>query len=102
MSKHLIIILSLSLLVTACGGGGGGAAPQETSAGGDSSGGSATDPCGNTAQIEFVKEVAESYYYWYDELAQVNENDYEDASDYLAAIMQPIWTDGSGRDPGFS
>ena len=102
MSKHLIIILSLSLLVTACGGGGGGAAPQETSAGGDSGGGSATDPCGNTAQIEFVKEVAESYYYWYDELAQVNENDYEDASDYLAAIMQPIWTDGSGRDPGFS
>ena len=104
VSKQLIIALSLSVLVTACGGGGGGTTPQQPSAGGggSSGGGSTTDPCGNTAQIEFVKEVSESYYYWYDELAQVNESDYDDASDYLAAIMQPIWTDGSGRDPGFS
>ena len=104
MSKQLIIALSLSVLVTACGGGGGGGGttPQQPTAGGGSGGGSTTDPCGNTAQIQFVKEVSESYYYWYDELAQVNENDYDDASDYLAAIMQPIWTDGSGRDPGFS
>ena len=103
MSKQLIIALSLSVLVTACGGGGGGGTtPQQPTAGGGSGGGSTTDPCGNTAQIQFVKEVSESYYYWYDELAQVNENDYDDASDYLAAIMQPIWTDGSGRDPGFS
>ena len=105
MSKKLIIALSLSVLVAACGGGGGGGTtPQQPSAGGggSSGGGSTTDPCGNAAQIEFVKEVSESYYYWYDELAQVNEGDYYDASDYLAAIMQPIWTDGSGRDPGFS
>ena len=105
MSKKLIIALSLSVLVAACsGGGGGGTTPQQPSAGGggSSGGGSTTDPCGNAAQIEFVKEVSESYYYWYDELAQVNEGDYDDASDYLAAIMQPIWTDGSGRDPGFS
>ncbi len=102
MSKQLIIALSLSVLVTACGGGGGGTTPQQPTAGGGSGGSSTTDPCGNTAQIQFVKEVSESYYYWYDELAQVNENDYDDASDYLEAIMQPIWTDESGRDPGFS
>ena len=104
MSKRLFIALGLSLLITACGGGGGGSSPQQPSAGsgsGSGSGGSA-DSCGATAQIQFVKEVSESYYYWYDELAQVNESNYSTASDYLAAIMQPIWSDGSGRDPGFS
>ena len=67
------------ILVTACGGGGGGAAPQPPVAGGGSGSGSgsATDPCGNAAQVQFVKEVSESYYYWYDELAQVNESDYD-------------------------
>ena len=76
MSKQLIIALSLSVLVTACGGGGGGGTtPQQPTAGGGSGGGSTADPCGNTAQIQFVKEVSESYYYWYDELAQVNENE---------------------------
>lgn len=60
------------------------------------------DACGVDSQIQFVKEVADSYYYWYEELAPVNAADYSDPSAYLAAIMQPIWSDGTGRDPGFS
>ena len=60
------------------------------------------EACGADSQIQFVKEVSESYYYWYDELAQVDAANYSDASAYLSAIMQPIWTDGTGRDPGFS
>ena len=70
--------------------------------GSGSSGGGSTDACGADAQVQFVKEVSESYYYWYDELAQVDAEDYSDPSEYLSAIMQPIWTDGTGRDPGFS
>ena len=75
----------------------GGTTPQQPTAGGGSGGGSTTDPCGNTAQIQFVKEVSESYYYWYDELAQVNENDYDDAPDYLAAISAAHLDRRAGR-----
>ena len=39
-------------------------------------GGGSTDACGADAQVQFVKEVSESYYYWYDELAQVDAEDY--------------------------
>ena len=113
MSHKLIAALVLSLSVVACGGGGGGgggsSSPTPVAGGGTgsgsgsgSSGGGSTDACGADAQVQFVKEVSESYYYWYDELAQVDAEDYSDPSEYLSAIMQPIWTDGTGRDPGFS
>ena len=111
MSSKFIAALALSICVVACGGGGGGSPSPVPVAGGDTgsgsgsgsgSGGGSADACGAEAQVQFVKEVSESYYYWYDELAQVNAADYSDPSDYLSAIMQPIWTDGTGRDPGFS
>ena len=106
--KKGLVLLGLSLLLTACGGGGGGGGSSSNVGGG---GNTNTDPCGTAAQIDFVETVANDYYYWYDELAQVNKSDYSDASDYLAAIMRPIWCDqedtpgncvSSGRDPGFS
>ena len=112
MSLKYITALVLSISVVACGGGGGGSSSPTPVAGGGtgsgsgsgsgSSGGGSTDACGADAQVQFVKEVSESYYYWYDELAQVDAEDYTDPSEYLSAIMQPIWTDGTGRDPGFS
>ena len=112
MSPKFITALVLSISVVACGGGGGGSSSPTPVAGGDtgsgsgsgsgSSGGGSTDACGADAQVQFVKEVSESYYYWYEELAQVDAAAYSDPSEYLAAIMQPIWTDGTGRDPGFS
>ena len=109
MSSKLLTALVLSLSVAACGGGGGGSSPAPVAGGGTgsgsgsgSSGGGAADACGADAQVQFVKDVSESYYYWYDELAEVNAADYSDPAEYLSAIMQPIWTDGTGRDPGFS
>ena len=101
VSKRLIVALSLSVLVTACGGGGGGSnltAPL----GGGTAGGGVTDPCGVTAQIDFVEEVATDWYYWYDELASVDPDAYSTAEEYLDAIVEPITSDGTGRDPGFS
>ena len=103
------IALFICLNVAACGGGGGSSSPAPVAGGGTGSGsgsgsgsGGSTDACGPAAQVQFVKEVADSYYYWYDELAEVDVEDYTDPAAYLSAIMQPIWTDGTGRDPGFS
>ena len=101
------IALFICLNVAACGGGGGSSSPAPVAGGGTGSGsgsgsGGSTDACGPAAQVQFVKEVADSYYYWYDELAEVDAEDYTDPAAYLSAIMQPIWTDGTGRDPGFS
>jgi C-terminal processing protease CtpA/Prc len=109
-----LIGIGLSATLVACGGGGGGSSsPASPIAGGGSGsgGGTSTDACGVAAQIEFVETVATSYYYWYDELADVSASDYSSASDYLAAIMRPVWCDAvdapgdcqsTGRDPGFS
>lgn len=106
MSKQLIIVLSLSVLVSACGGGGGGGTASNPTGGGSSSGsggGSTTvDPCSVSAQIDFIDSTARTYYYWYDELATVNKTDFDDPDEFLQAIMAPVWDDGSGRDPGFS
>jgi C-terminal processing protease CtpA/Prc len=96
VSKQRIIALSLSVLVTACGGGGGGSGttPQQPTG--------TVDPCGVAAQIDFIDRTAKTYYYWYDELAEVDKAEYDDPEEFLGAIMAPIWGDGSGRDPGFS
>ena len=94
MTKQLISALCLSLLATACGGGGGGGATQSVS--------TSSDPCGLSAQKDFVEDVATDWYYWYDELASVNPAAYSTAQAYLDALVRPITSDGSGRDPGFS
>ena len=60
----------------------------------------ATAACGAEAQKDFVLEVANDWYLWYDELAIVDPADFETASDYLAALTAPLAEDF--RDPGFS
>ncbi|MEC8159239.1 MAG: S41 family peptidase [Pseudomonadota bacterium] len=115
MSKQLITALGLGVLISACGGGGGGGGASNlggggqsyiegagASTGGGSTGGTTTDPCGVTAQIDFIDRTAKTYYYWYDELADVNKTDFNDPEQFLAAIMAPVWNDGSERDPGYS
>ena len=52
--------------------------------------------------IDFIDRTAKTYYYWYDELADVNKTDFNDPEQFLAAIMAPVWNDGSERDPGYS
>ena len=93
-----LLLFGLSLLLTACGGGGGGS----SSSLGGSGGSSGSDPCGISAQIDFIERTAQTYYYWYDELATVNKANYDDPELYLQALMEPIWFDGSGRDKEFS
>lgn len=56
--------------------------------------------CGEEGKKEFVSLVAQSWYLWYDELADVSPDDYSTAQDYLNAITAPLAPDG--RDPGFS
>ncbi|MEL7044667.1 MAG: S41 family peptidase [Pseudomonadota bacterium] len=87
------------MLLAACGGGGGG-------------GGGGTEPslevppapsvaaCGVEAQKEFVLDVAEDWYLWYDEMANVDPGDFPTAEEYLSALTAPLAEDF--RDPGFS
>ena len=114
MSKQLVIALTLSVLVTACGGGGGGSASNlgggqtntggsGTSSGGSSSsgsgsGGTSTDPCGITSQIDFIDRTAKTYYYWYEELAELDKADFSDPQRFLDELTAPIRNDGSGRE----
>ncbi len=44
--------------------------------------------------------VAQDWYLWYDEMANINQADYDTASAYLAALTAPLAEDF--RDPGFS
>lgn len=91
--KQLPVVISC-LLLAACGGGGGS---QGSNSG---SGSGSVDPCSVAGQKEFVSETAESWYYWYDELADVNPDDYATAQAYLDALTAPLAADS--RDPGFS
>ncbi|WP_435211155.1 S41 family peptidase [Luminiphilus sp. nBUS_16] len=60
----------------------------------------AFDACGEAGKKEFVSSVAESWYLWYEELAQVDPEDFDTAQAYLDALTAPLAPDG--RDPGFS
>jgi len=61
-------------------------------------GGSAS--CGISAQKQFVREASNQWYLWYDELADINPDNYVNANAYLRALTAPLAVDG--RDPGFS
>ena len=102
----LVMVMGL-LLMAGCGGGGNSDNSTPTdpggSTGGGASGGGITDTddsCGASAQIDFVQEVTDSWYLWYDEMASVSKSDYDDPEAYLDALLAPMAADG--RDPGFS
>jgi C-terminal processing protease CtpA/Prc len=62
----------------------------------------ALERCGIAAQKEFVADVVTDWYYWYDEVANVAPQDFAEPESFLRALVHPITSDGSGRDPGFS
>ena len=105
LSSVVLSAVLLSVLV-ACGGGGGGGTPTngasaDTATGGDpSSGGGDTGVCGVDSQKTFVKQVADDWYLWYDEMAVVDPAEFNDAQSYLNALTAPLASDD--RDPGFS
>jgi len=94
----LLLILS-SLL--ACGGGGGGGAPSSSVV-------TVAPPtpvpptasCDIDAQKQFVLDATQSWYLWYDEMADVSAADFETPDALLAALTAPLAADR--RDPGFS
>ena len=109
--KHSLVIGLFCLLLMACGGGGGGGSsstpppPPPIADGGDPDGDSTgdtgeLDTCDVPLQIDFVEAVTDSWYLWYDEMAEVDKADYESAQAYLDARLRPLIDDG--RDRGFS
>ena len=106
--KNWLVIGLFSLLLMACGGGGGSSTPPPAPPivdGGDpdsddSSDTGDGDACGVPAQIDFVEAVTDSWYLWYDEMADVDKSGYESAQAYLDARLAPLIEDG--RDRGFS
>lgn len=60
------------------------------------------EACSVASQKVWVRNTANTWYYWNDELASANIADYSTAQSYLNALVAPITSDGTGRDPGFS
>ena len=106
--KNWLVIGLFSFLLMACGGGSGSSTPppappvadgpdSDTDSSGDTGDAGA---CGVPAQIDFVEAVTDSWYLWYDEMADVDKAGYESAQAYLDARLAPL--SGDGRDRGFS
>lgn len=95
----LFISLSVTALLAACGGG-GGSAPRPPSQGQTPSTPPTTQACTVDTRKQFVLDVVEDWYLWYDEVASVNADDYDSAEALLDALTEPLSVDG--RDPGFS
>ena len=99
-----LVIGLFSFLLMACGGGGDSSSPPPPappSADNDNSDDTGdADACGVPAQIDFVEAVTDSWYLWYDEMADVDKAGYESAQAYLDARLEPLSDDG--RDRGFS
>ena len=109
MHKRYSLFIGLFyLLLMACGGGGSSSTPPPAppiadngDSGSDGSGDTGESaPCDVPLQIEFVEEVTDSWYLWYDEMAEVDKASYESAQAYLDARLAPLIDDG--RDRGFS
>jgi len=103
--KNWLVIGLFSFLLVACGGGGGGSSSTPPPAppvadNDDSEDTGDAYACGVPAQIDFVEAVTDSWYLWYDEMADVDKAGYESAQAYLDARLAPLIDDG--RDRGFS
>ena len=104
--KNWFVIGFVLFSLVACGGGGGGgssSAPPPAPPVADNDDSEDTgdaDACGVPAQIDFVEAVTDSWYLWYDEMADVDKAGYESAQAYLDARLAPLIDEG--RDRGFS
>ena len=101
--KNWFLLITLTSVLTACSGGGGSdySPAPPVADGGDTSDDSGDDgACGISAQIDFVEGVTDTWYLWYDEMANANKADYDSSQAFLEAKLQPLIDDG--RDRGFS
>ena len=108
-NKYSLIIGLFYFSLLACGGGGSGsntpsAAPpisHDGDSGADGSGDAReSKTCDAPSQIDFVEAVTDSWYLWYDEMADIDKAGYESAQAYLDARLAPLIDEG--RDRGFS
>ena len=74
-SLSRIFYAALLLLLAACGGGGGSSsvpsapiADNGGDGGSDESSDNPDDSCGVPAQLDFIEQVSQSWYLWFDEL----------------------------------
>ena len=90
------LLLTLLALAVGCSGGGSSSPPSAPITGGGGSGGDGSgggddaSACDAAAQIDFVEEVIDSWYLWYDEMADANKSDYDSAQAYLDARLAPL------------
>ena len=97
--KNWLVIGLFSFLLMACGGGGGSSSSMPPPAppvadNDDSEDTGDADAGGVPAQIDFVEAVTDSWYLWYDEMADVDKSGYESAQAYLDARLAPLSDDG--------
>lgn len=108
MRKTYSLVIGLFyLLLMACSGGGSSTPPtvpplaDAGDLGSDGSGDiGESNTCDVPSQIDFVESVTDSWYLWYDEMADVDKAGYESAQAYLDARLAPLIDEG--RDRGFS
>lgn len=96
---RLFLVLTFSSLV-ACGGGGSGGAINNEVVSIAPSPTPTVDSCDIETQKQFVVDATQSWYLWYDEMADVSAADFETPDALLAALTAPLAADS--RDPGFS
>ena len=102
MTYRLLIALAMSIGTAACGGGGGGGGGGGTlsdpAGGGSGDGSTSSDPCGVSAQIDFIESTAKTFYYWDQELAELDKANFDNPQTFLDALTAPVRNDGSGRE----
>ncbi len=88
---HRWVLLAFLALAVGCSGGGSSSPSPAPIVGGDGSGGGDdASACDAAAQIDFVEEVVDSWYLWYDEMADANKSEYDSAQAYLDARLAPL------------
>lgn len=88
--SHIGMLLAFFVLIVACSGGGSSSPPPAPIGNEGAPGSDTPDACGVSAQIDFVEEITDSWYLWYDEMANVDKSDYESAQAYLDARLAPL------------
>lgn len=104
LAFNFVAYVGAALSLASCGGGGGGggssSAPPTVSTPPSTTTPDPGPDCSVDAQKAFVVDLAQDWYLWYDELANVDQANYDSPDALLAAITAPLAPDG--RDPGFS
>jgi C-terminal peptidase prc len=76
------LTLILAALAASCGGGGS----SPTSPGTGGTGGTSSQDCSTAGQVTFVRDVLQSWYYWYEQLPNPDPAGFSSPEAYLEAV----------------